>query len=197
MISDRNRIFDDIIENSGFLNNIFEKNNIGIIGGRMSAKTSLSVFIILKYINSLNYHPLIYSMYRDNTTKKLNQLGHYCNSQYSNNLSFNSKLIDDISTIPKAIKSLQGSVIPDVMFIDEIYHWKFTDYERDTFFGILNAKKVKIIFNTTIPDWTKTEYMDKLKKSMDFTLIDDKMLENLRGYNINLKLKNIMNRIDG
>ena len=128
----------------------------------------------------------------------MDQIGYYYNVNNENkkNLIFDSKSLTEYNSISKIVQLVKGGVKMDILFIDEIFYYKFTDYEMETLFEILRKRETKIIFNSTIPDWTKIEYINKLKQVLDFALIDDKMLNNLRGYNINLKLKNIVNRIN-
>ena len=195
----QNRILDNFCNNSGFLDNIFENSNLGIITGRMTGKSILSSFILLKYINSLNYSPKIYSLSQEHIlAQKMDQIGYYYNVNNENKkkLIFDSKSLTEYNSISKIVQLVKGGVKMDILFIDEIFYYKFTDYEMETLFEILRKRETKIIFNSTIPDWTKIEYINKLKQVLDFILIDDKMLNNLRGYNINLKLKNIVNRIN-
>jgi len=183
-----NDLFNDICSNSGFLYNLFEDNNLGIFTGRMTGKTYLSSFILMKYISNLNYSPIIYSLADEKPDFKMKRIGFYYNKNFKNELLYDFKNMKHFNSIPKLIESLCG-VKPDVVYIDEIFYWKFTDYEISTLFGILRAKEVKIIFNSTVPCWTKDEYIDKLKYFVDFVLIEDKVIKNLRNYNINLKIK--------
>jgi len=189
-------LFEDICDNSGFLNDLFEEHNLGIFTGRMTGKTYLSSYIIMKHISGLNYSPIIYSLSDENPSFKMKHIGHYYNKNFKNEILYDFKNMKHFNSIPKLIEGVVG-VKADIVYIDEIFYWKFTDYELSTFFEILRAKGIKIIINSTVPDWTKTEYINKLKQFMDFILIEDKIIKNLRGYNINLKIKNILERING
>jgi hypothetical protein len=198
MISDRNRILDNIIENGEFLNDIFLNDNIGIIAGRMFSKTVLSINLILNYINSFDDDIHILSMTRESLKDRMNQVGGYYKRFYNINLPYKSKDITEYTaSTSKCIDVLQGGRKINLIFIDEIFYFKFTDYEMLTFFNIIKQRDIKIIFNGTIPEWTKKEYIDKLNKHIDYILVDEKIINNLRRYNINSKLKKVISRIDG
>ena len=191
-------LFQDICTNSGFLNDLFEDNNLGIFTDWMTGKSYLSAYIILKYISgrSPNIPTTIYSLNYDSmTTRRMDEIGYYYNKNVKNNIVYNSRLLKEFSTVDGLITSLSGPKV-DIVYIDEIFYWKFTDYEITSMFGILNSKGTKIIMNSTIPGWDKKDYIHKLRQFTDFVLIEDKVINNLRGYNINLKLKNIVKRIN-
>jgi len=193
-------LFQDICTNSGFLIDIFEDNNLGIFTDRMTGKSYLSAYIILKYISDrFSDIPLtVYSLNHETiTTHHMNEIGYYHNKNVKNNIVYNSKILKNFSSINDLVASLSGGPKVDIVYIDEIFYWRLNDNEMRTLFGILNSKGTKIIMNSTIPGWDKKDYIHKLRQFTDFVLIEDKVINNLRGYNINLKLKNIVKRING
>lgn len=170
-------IDEKFINDSKVFNDIFKDNNIGIFTSRKMGKTTLSSTILLRYMNSVITNSVI--------ILSREPISHY----YDLGTTQNCKNSIDF------IRKIQGDKY-DLVFIDEIYQWGFTEHELISIFNILNINKTKILINGTPSSYNHQEYFNKINKIIDMFIINDNILNNLHEYIKGIKIKKIVNRIN-